>query len=129
MYKAYIEEFTTQFNLKLKGMNVRDIKVETLFEHGIGNRTDSKIIVAIPAGDDPTDQVLPGFQLHEDSKGWVDEIFLEMIQKCKCNESLAQFRFGKKLKNKILMMLKIATGVGVLSTVSSFQENFNPGVM
>ena len=106
-YKAYIEEYTTNFNSKLQRMHVQNIEVKTLFEHGTDSPPDSKIIVAIPAGNDSTDQVLPGVQLHETSKGWVDEICFEMIKKCKCNDRLAQFCLGQKLKMMILMMLKI----------------------
>ena len=74
-YKTFLNEYMTNYNSKIKKMNVQDIEIKTLFEHGTDQSPNSKIIVAIPAGDDPTDQVLPGIQLHETSKGWVDEIF------------------------------------------------------
>ena len=109
-YKAYIDDCRSEFEKRLKQLHVLNITVKTIFNHGPDHLPDHAIIKVIPAGDEPEDPLLPGVVLHEGSKGWIDEMFLEMIKKCKCNERLAQFRFGHELGKKILMMLKVPIG-------------------
>ena len=107
-YKQYIEEYTKLFQEELRQLHVANITAK-----GPHHQPDQNIITAIPAGDTPEDPVLLGVEDLE----WVDEIFLAMIAKCKCNEKLAEYRYGKEFAKKVL--INIGAGAVGAGTVAS----------
>ena len=125
-YKTYIKEFMTEFKLRLKEIGVRDIEVKSILEQHPDSKTID--IVAIPAGDEPNDEVLPPeVTLHEESDGWVDEIFFEILRKCKRREELAEFRYGSEKGSRILILLKLIEGTLAAKAVSSVLDNSSAG--
>ena len=103
-YKSYINDYASEFQKALKG----DIQVKTIFEYRdfpsepIGENT----IVAIPAGKEPQDDVLPGINVPTASSEeevedtihikWSDYIFALMLKKCReeCIPILLKYKYG-----------------------------------
>lgn len=99
-YKQYIEDYTKCFEEELKKLQVKNTTANTIFNPD--HPPVLNAITAIPAGDEPEDSVLPGVELHKHSRGWVDEIFLNMIKKCKYGEKLALYRYGCEQSKDVL---------------------------
>ena len=83
--------------------------VQTIYASPDVSSRPANQCTALLAGDTEGDCILPGLGSGE---GWKDQIFLEMIRKCKARSQykLAKSLFGKKAK-RILKRLGIAAGV------------------
>ena len=112
-YKQYIEEYARAFQEELK-RHAKNIRIATIFSHP-DHLSNINTITAIPAGNEPKDPVLPGVVLCQYSIGWTDEIFFEMIKKCKCKERLTQFYYGQDDTVKVLT-------VGVANTPTDMSD-------
>ena len=91
-YKQYIEEYVKVVKEELTKLQVKDLSIESIFSRVPDYPQNPNTIMAIPAGDKSEDQILPGVTLQQDSMGWVDEIYLEMMKKSKCSDKLSQYR-------------------------------------
>ena len=114
-FKDYIEDYAREFENVLKTeLKVKNVNVKTIFDRTANNDPNLHTILALPAGDDPKDAVLPGIEPREESEGWVDEIFFEMLKACKEKKrfQLARFRYGAVKARKVLK------GLGIAATVS-----------
>ena len=104
-YKKSIEAYVGCFQEQLKKMSVRDVTVKSIFGLQSGEREDSTII-AIPAGDDDTDDVLLDFkagpttitagnvEANINIKDWRDVVFIEMIKKSKNGLCLLKYKYN-----------------------------------
>ena len=103
-------------------------KVKTVFR--VDPQDTSEMIIAVPAGFDEEDEVLPGIELHpglasqitsNGSPSWVDILFAVITSKCpaKFQESILEFRYGKEVARKMMIGAGagIGTGVGVAGGV------------
>ena len=132
-YKAHMKDYATKLECQLKKLN---ISVKTVFDlpleapQPVGHTT----IMAIPAGDEPEDQVLPGIQyesLKISFRGsdqtqefalstWSDVIFIEMVKKSNADLKNLLLRYRYKLS-------KIEKGAivgGVIGIIGAF-----PGIV
>lgn len=75
-YKAYIEQYSKAFHDHLQ--NKLKVKMKTAI-WGVDNTIDEKTILAIPVGDTPQDQVLPGAT--SQSQGWIEVLVEQVIRK------------------------------------------------
>ena len=105
-YTRYLDQFTKYFEKELMKLNISNVKAESCDSSHSPSET---YIAAIPAGHNPDDQVLPGIRLHEDSEGWIDEIFFEMVRKSKCNEKLVRYRYEKEVAKKVIINIMAGT--------------------
>ena len=88
-YLKYIRKYAACFQHQLQEMGVQDIDVRTIFDNPVrekGRRT----IVAVPAGLEFTDEVLPNIKQDETSR-WMGIVIREMIKSCK-DERRALFK-------------------------------------
>lgn len=128
-YKEHVKSYATKFEEELKKMKVQDVTVEVKFDSQPLPLTDGHTaIVAIPAGDEPDDPVLPDFKPTKistctkekpensrevDIKDWRDVIFFEIINKSndELKQKLLQIKYGPTVV-KILGQAGIGAGVG-----------------
>lgn len=128
-YKEHIKSFANKFEEEIKKMNVEGITVQVNFDsQPLSTSEGCSTIVAIPAGDEPSDPVLPDFKptkistymkekpedMHEvDINDWRDVIFFEIMNKCndKLKEKLLQVKYGPRVV-KVLGQAGIGAGVG-----------------
>ena len=70
LYEDHIKDYASKFEDQLTQMKVRNIQVKTVFDLPLETPqpADLTTIMAIPAGDEPEDQVLPGIQFTEATK-------------------------------------------------------------
>ena len=111
MFKDHIKDYATRFEEKLTQLKVSNIHVKTVFDLPLeAPQPDHTTIMAIPAGNKPTDEVLLDYQygkLQIEIKGqvllqevsisnWCDVIFCEIITKCDddLKKTLLQYRYG-----------------------------------
>lgn len=95
-YKRYISEYAQLFETELLKLKVRNVNVATIF-----NKNDSTTIVAIPAGKNISDPVLPGIDTD-----WKDVILDEMAKR---NPAILKYRFQTKRQ----FAVKTLTGAGL----------------
>ena len=93
-YKQYIEEYVRAVEEELTKLQVKDLSIESIFSRAPDHTPNPNTILVIPAGYKSEDQILPGVTLQQDSTSWMDEIYIEMMKKSKCNDKLAQYRDG-----------------------------------
>ena len=63
MYIDHIKDFVVRFEKGLNKLNIKNVSLKTVFDLPLEEQpADHTVILAIPAGDDPEDQVLPGVQ-------------------------------------------------------------------
>ena len=104
--EGIMDEFRVQL-LKLQ-VDIKDVDPKTTFNWAAISkveRSPENIILGIPAGLHKEDSVLPGI---DNGKGWIDKIFIEMLNKCKQKENFAQHRYGKNVPKRIAA----AVGIG-----------------
>ena len=93
-YKAHMKDYATKLECQLQRLN---ISVKTVFDLPLEapQQADRTTVMAIPAGDEPQDQVLPGIQyeplkitFHNSDQTqefaistWIDVVFIEMVKK------------------------------------------------
>ena len=129
-YKNFLVEHATKFREELRSLNVNDVNVREVF----GFQTEASIddeptIVALPAGDEPFDQVFPDFKdptrftiplsslLEEstqiDITDWREIIFIEIIRKCsnaELKKKLLQYRYGRDIAMSLAKAFGGVTG-------------------
>lgn len=128
-YKEHIRGYAARFEEELKKMQLNDVQVEVKFDsQPLPVSEGHTTIVAIPAGDEPDDPVLPDFEPtkistcaeekpenpHEvDIKDWRDVIFFEIINKSndELKQKLLQVKYGPTVV-KVLGQAGIGAGVG-----------------
>ena len=131
MFKTHIKDYATQFEEKLMQLKVKNIHVKTVFDLPLeAPQPDHTTIMAIPAGNKPTDEVLLDYQygkLQIEIKGqvllqevsisnWCDVIFCEMITKCNddLKKTLLQYRYGL---SKVEIGAIVGSVIGVVGFV------------
>lgn len=128
-YKSHLLEYATLFMKELKKFNVL-IPMKTIFEfQHTTTKEDQNKIVAIPAGDDLADQVLPDFKgpehfniagngrLEESVQvnitDWRETLFIEIVKKCgsvELKKNLLQFRYGYAMAKSFGAASGVAAG-------------------
>ena len=94
-YKQYIQAYADKYKRALKDAKIENIEVKSILDYGpevnFEQITDNTII-AIPAGDEGADIVIPGFTDH-----WVDLILKLMIKKSdpECTPDLLKYSYDK----------------------------------
>ncbi len=110
-YKAHINNYAARVRDELERLHVQNVKVMTTFESPLEPAPKS-IISAIPAGDEPTDQVLPASTDTDQSAetNWTDVVFDEMVKKSKDKhkEMLLRYKYGT---NRARNVAKVAAGL------------------
>lgn len=115
-YKKHIKDYADKVRAELTKLRVRQVSMKTVFDLPLEapQPADHTTIMAIPAGDEPEDQVLPGVQYElpyqEDLPlKWTDVIFNEIVKlsKTEHKNSLLRYRYGTDLAR---MKAKVAAG-------------------
>ena len=76
-YVTYIREYSNLFQEELQRNQTKDIKVKTIFDYSSDMvKIEDNTIISIPAGKEPTDDVLPGV-----NGNWIDAIDTMIVQK------------------------------------------------
>ena len=92
-YLKYVKEYAALFEDHLiKVLRVSGIKVATIFDKPLRVRGQSTI-VAVPAGVEFTDEVLPNIQVDETTR-WMGVIRQEMIESCREERKAAFKRYA-----------------------------------
>ena len=105
IYKKHINDFTDKVRAELIKLHVQQVSVKTMFDLPLEapQIADHTTIMAIPAGDNPEDQVLPGIQYELQYKDqedlplkWTDVLFNEIVKlsKAEHKNSLLRYRYG-----------------------------------
>ena len=109
LYEDHIKDYASKFEDQLTQLKVRNIQVKTVFDLPLEKPqpADLTTIMAIPAGDDPQDQVLPGIQFTEalditnqtgktKIRTWSGVLFFVMLHKFndELKKTLLQYRYG-----------------------------------
>ena len=117
-YKKHINNFTEKVRAELTKLHVQQVSVKTVLDLPLEapQPEDHTTIMAIPAGYNQEDQVLPGIQYefpYEDQEGlplkWTDVIFNEIVKlsKAEHKNSLLRYRYGT---DRARMKAKAAAG-------------------
>ena len=124
-YKQYIKAYATELQEMLETAGVQT-NVSAIFGLNLGaKKADS--ILALPAGDDPADEVLPDIreiELGVDVEGsperaiktWTDVVFFEIVNQCndELKKKLLKFKYGKVITG-LLAGEPVGVGVGALA--------------
>ena len=152
LYKDHIKDYASKFENQLTQLKVRNIHVKTVFDLAMEAQqpADHTTIMAIPAGDDPQDQVLPGIQFTEalditnqtgkiKIRTWSGVLFFVMLHKFddELKKILLQYRYNlSKVQIGAIvgciigiigfvpgMAVGAATGAGIGAFIETLEEN------
>ena len=115
-YKKYLLEHATMFKEELKKLKV-NVNIREVFGFQTEFRPDDQpTIVAIPAGQEPNDPVLPDVigparfyrldqSLQIDISDWTEVLFIEIVRKCDADlkRQLLQYRYGREMAKSLVI--------------------------
>jgi GTPase Era involved in 16S rRNA processing len=117
-YKTHINNYAAKVRDEFANLNVQNVKVKTIFDQQAEDRSGQATIVAIPAGDESDDEVIPELKYKpkyiitdgKTTEKWTDVVFDEMVKKSKDEhkEKLLRYRYGT---DKGRTIAKVAAGV------------------
>ena len=119
IYKKHINDYTDRVRAELTKLHVRQVSVKTVFDLPLEapQPEDHTTIMAIPAGDEPEDQVLPGIQYefpYQDQEDlplkWTDVLFNEIVKLSKAEHKNSLLRYHYRARMKAKMKAKVAAG-------------------
>ena len=101
-----------------------DVTVNTIFEYPEIQERPKHMIVAVPAGKDIQDPVLPGIPLDEEEK-WVGRLFVEMVHSAEeeSKRALLQFRYNRELLRKAIMNPREYVAKPILDAIRAAVSN------
>ena len=130
MYKNLLLEYATKFRKELEKLKVKGVNIKPVFgfeAEATQEDLTPTTIVAIPAGDNPDDPVLPDFKdptsfriftnpeesITVDITDWREILFIEVIRKCgktELKKNLLQYRYGRAITKSIVGAAGSITG-------------------
>lgn len=107
-YKELMKEYADDFTAELKKLRVPHTNVKEIFDLQPELQPDQTTIVAIPAGEEPNDPVLPATKISIQDRNeprnrleveicdWRDVLFIEIVRKCnnELKKRLLQYHYG-----------------------------------
>ena len=110
-YRDYIRKYAAAFQQQLETLGENEIEVRTIFD--MPYRTNERrTIVAIPAGEEHSDQVLPGVPMDKNDR-WMGVIIQEMIESCRESRRAAFAKYREAINWKKVGLVAVLGGAAV----------------